>query len=246
MYLFFLFLIFTLNCCNKFNPEPENKAKFVSSDGVVLVGKFVPPKTNDKLTFIMLHGLASSKIEWFNFASKLSEKGYGYFIYDLRGHGESNKKTNDQEVNMKYFFQTGHNSDWEKMIDDLNYAVKYLRHKGIKKDKIGIIGASLGANISLIYSAKHKFIPVVILLSPGWSYAGLTVDKAIKEYGERPILIAVSVGDKYAYDSSVVMFDISRKNKSKVEFFVNNGISHGVQMFDGKFEYKIIDWIEHL
>lgn len=104
----------------------------------------------------------------------------------------------------------------------------------------------MGANIALIYAAEHKFVPAVLLLSPGWDYAGLGIDSAIKNYGERPIAIAASPGDKYACESSVYMVDIARDCKSKVEFFPGDKSKHGVQMFDGKFENKIIEWIEEI
>lgn len=126
---FVLFSIFILTCCSKINPVAEDKSMFVSSDGVIMVGKFVPPVDSSKFTFVMLHGLASSKNEWFGFAEKLAKKGYGYFAYDLKGHGESCKDVDGKEVNFKYFSQTGTGSKWESMITDLDKAIKYLRQK---------------------------------------------------------------------------------------------------------------------
>jgi len=197
------------------------------------------------LTFIMMHGLASTKGEWFNFADKLAKEGYGYFAFDLRGHGESTKNKNGEIIDYRYFGQPGPGSKWELMITDVDSAVKYLTNKkGINKNRIGIMGASVGASLALIYSARHNFIPIVALLSPGWDYIGLNIESSIKEYGKRPMLIAASPGDEYAYKSSIIMEQIANKQGATVKFLSGKEKQHGVQMFDGVFEDLIISWIK--
>jgi len=232
----------------KFPPPAEGRAAFEVSGGAVLIGKFVPPATQDKLTFIMLHGLASAKEEWLGFAAQMEKEGYGYFLVDLRGHGESTKDKSGREVSYKYFLQPAPDSEWSKMPDDLAAAVKFLKKKkGLPENKIGLIGASLGANVCLIYAAKNKNIPLTILLSPGWEYAGLTTGEGAKNYGKRPVLIASSPLDKYAYESSGVIFDTAKRGGAETAFIPGEGARHGVQMFDGPsgktFSKKLIDWI---
>lgn len=232
----------------KFPPPAEDHAVFKASGGVLLVGKFEPPASQDKLTFIMLHGLASTKEEWLGFAGELKREGYGYFIVDLRGHGASTKGANDREINYKYFMQPGPGSEWSRMTDDLAATVKYLRKKkGIPENRIGLAGASLGANICLIYASMNKSIPLTVLLSPGWEYAGLTTGEAAKNYGRRPLLIASSPQDKYAYESSGVLFDAAKKGGAITTFLPGQNAQHGVQMFDAQtgkiFVRKLIDWI---
>jgi len=236
-------LCFCMFSCRQLSPGPDDNARITGTGGVILAGKYVPPASPDKLTFILLHGLGSGKGEWYSFVDKLTQQGYGYLLYDLRGHADSTKDKSGNTVDYKYFLQAGPGSEWEKMVPDLNCAVKYLVKKGINKNKIALMGASLGANVSLLYAVKNKTIPLVVLLSPGWSYAGLNIDTAIKEYGDRPLLIAASPGDKYAYDSSIAMVQYARMNKTKVEFLYGDGAKHGVQMFDGKFEPKLLSWI---
>ncbi|OGS33600.1 MAG: hypothetical protein A2474_05755 [Elusimicrobia bacterium RIFOXYC2_FULL_34_12] len=236
-----------ISCKNKITAQAEDNAKFIASNGLISTGKFVSPKNPSKLTFIMLHGLGSSKEEWFTFADKLAAKGYGYFAYDLRGHNESIKDKAGNIISYKSFFNIGPDSEWELMIRDLDYAIKYLRRKGIKKENIGIMGASLGANIALIYASKHEFIKKIVLLSPGLQYAGLYTANAMKNYNNRKILIAASPKDQYPYESSVYLADIAKKQKDDIEFLSESGSKygvHGVQMFDGKFDNKIIDWVE--
>ncbi|MEW6041516.1 MAG: acyl-CoA thioester hydrolase/BAAT C-terminal domain-containing protein, partial [Elusimicrobiota bacterium] len=144
-----------------------------------------------------------------------------------------------------YFLMPGPGSEWSKMPDDLVSIVKYLKKKkGISPARIGLIGASLGANICLIYASRNKSIPLTVLLSPGWEYAGLTSGEAAKVYGRRPLLIASSPLDKYSYESSGVIFDMAKKGRASTTFLPGKNAQHGVQMFDGKFEIKLINWIK--
>ena len=49
----------------------------------------------------------------------------------------------------------------------------YLEKQGIDLEKIGIIGASIGANLAIEYLFKKIFIKTAILLSPGLDYRGI-------------------------------------------------------------------------
>ncbi|MDD5688125.1 MAG: alpha/beta fold hydrolase [Elusimicrobia bacterium] len=239
------FLFVSLVSCSKPISDSEPKSEMITKDGVVLVGKFVSPGDRNKLTFILLHGLGSGKSEWFGFADKLSKRGYGYLAVDIRGHGESTKTESGGEISYQNFGMPGPDSQWSKIIGDVDVAVNYLTKKrNIKKDSIALIGASLGANAALIYSANHKFIPFVVLLSPGLNYAELLTALAMKEYGKRPILFAASPLDKYAYESSGRLVEIANGNNIKYAFLEGKNSQHGVQMFDGKFENKLLDWID--
>lgn len=238
-------LMCMLAACGKIIPGSESRSQIVTKDKVILAGKFVPPKDPQKLTFILLHGLGSGKGEWYGFADKLAGMGYGYLAVDMRGHGESNMAVDGAEVNIKYFGWPGPGSEWSKMTDDVDAMVKYLVVKrGIKKGNIALAGASLGANVTLNYSARHKFVPLAVLLSPGLDYYGIMTVPAMKKYGPRPILIAASPGDSYAYESSKFLMTTVKANGADAVFFEGSGVQHGVQMFDGEFENKIYKWID--
>lgn len=234
-----------MSACTKTVGNSEPPAKIITKDKVILIGKFVPPKNPAKFTFILLHGLASNKGEWYGFADKLSHRGYGYLAVDMRGHGESNKTIAGADVDIKYFGRPGPGSEWNKMADDVDAMVKYLVGKrGVRKNTIALAGASIGANIALIYSAKNKFVPLVILLSPGLNYIELLTASAMKEYGRRLVAVAASPGDKYAYESSNWLMGIAKGIGANVVFLEGKKNQHGVQMFDGKFENKILDWLD--
>ena len=57
-------LCFCMFSCRQLSPGPDDNARITGTGGVILAGKYVPPASPDKLT----------------------QRGYGYLLYDLRGH----------------------------------------------------------------------------------------------------------------------------------------------------------------
>ncbi len=216
---------------------------FVTDDGIILKGLFVPPGDKSKTTFILLHGLGSNQEEWQAFAHKLLSAGYGFLSYDARGHGESIKRKNGLTITYQSFGTQGNDSGWAQMTGDLEKAVKYLTNvKGIAGKRIGIMGASLGANVALVYSAGNTDIKPIVLLSPGMDYAGIRTESAILRLSDRPVLIAAAPADTYAFQSAQLLYQSIQQNKKAALLIGENGF-HGVQMFDGKFDQKLINWL---
>lgn len=227
-------------------PQENNSAKkitVITTDFVRLTGIFSLPANNKKTIFILLHGLGSNKEEWLTFTKKLSDEGYGSLCFDARGHGESTLTQRGKKIDYRLFGPPGPVSEWNKMILDLGELVNFVSKKyNVPRKNIGLIGASLGANISLVYAAQNKSICPIILLSPGLNYAGIRTDNVISQFKDRPIAIAASSNDPYAYSSSISLLNKITANKNAV-FFQGSG-GHGVQMFDGNLENKLLRWLE--
>ena len=212
------------------------EVSFITDDGVIIEGLYVPAGDRSATTFILLHGLGSNQEEWQAFAHKLLAAGYGFLSYDARGHGDSTMRKNGLAITYQTFGNQGNDSGWFKMLGDLDKAVKFLtREKGIPEKKIGIMGASLGANIALVYSAGNTAIKPVVLLSPGMDYAGIRTESAILQLNQRPVLIAASPADTYAFQSAQLLYQSIQQNRKAALLIGENGF-HGVQMFDGKFD----------
>ena len=219
-----------------------NKIQFQSKDGVIICANFQKP-LNNKTTFILLHGLGSTKNEWQSFAIKLQQNGYGFLAYDARGHGESIYYVNKKTIDYKTFIGEEGALNWAKMPTDVEYAINYLKANSPKKTlKIGIIGASLGANVALVYSGINKDISQLVLLSPGLNYANVKTEESIKAFIKRPVFIAASPGDTYAYKSSQILYSQIMQN-SNATFQNGNLNQHGVAMFNNDFDSKLLKWI---
>jgi hypothetical protein len=81
-----------------------------------------------------------------------------------------------------------------------------------------------------------------MLLSPGINYAGYGTFEPIKAFERRAIALAASPQDTYAYQSSILLYQKIKENKKAA--FLTGTAGHGVQMFDGKFDIKLIKWIK--
>lgn len=118
---------------------------------------------------IFLHMMPATKESWRALAEKFRENGYSSVAIDLRGHGESDggpegyKKFNDLEH--------------QKSVYDIDAAVEFLKTRppagGAIPEKIFLVGASIGANLSLQYIAEHPEFKTAVLLSPGLNYRGI-------------------------------------------------------------------------
>jgi pimeloyl-ACP methyl ester carboxylesterase len=218
------------------------KITFTTEDGIVISGLYAAPSGSSKV-FILLHGLGSGQEEWQPFVHYLVRAGYGFLSYDARGHGESVLTKDNRKITYESFGAPGPGSPWSFMVADLGRAVQFLNTaKGIPTRRIGLIGASLGANVALQYAANVKEVPAVVLLSPGLVYAGLTTREAARSFTNRPILLVASPDDTYAYQSSMIL--LRELQKDPRAQFMQGAAGHGVQMFTGELESRVIKWLQ--
>ena len=219
------------------------KITITTKDKVRLSALYFKPASTNKKTLILQHGLGSNQEEWQPFANKLVREGCGFLSYDARGHGESTFMEDGSNISYTNFGPPAENSNWEKMVSDLDDAVNYLvNEKSTPAKSIGLMGASLGANTVILYAAVNKTIPFIILLSPGLNYAGLQAIPAITEIQKRPVLLVASPNDTYAYQSTHLLNSQIKENKRAVFYYGANGF-HGVQMLNKSMTTKILMWI---
>jgi pimeloyl-ACP methyl ester carboxylesterase len=130
------------------------------------------------------------------------------------------------------------------MVADLGTAVQFLQtHFSLREDAIAVGGASLGANVALLYAAAHPKVPALILLSPGINYAGIETEKPFRRYAKRPVFIAASPQDTMAFAS--VRRLLLQRTDSACRAAEGDGAAHGVKMFQNEaFTRKLLDWIK--
>ena len=224
---------------------------FTGTGGARIVGNFFPPAKPERLTVVLLHGVGSSKEEWDAFSLACRAEGLGLFAYDARGHGESTGAASGKKIDYRTFYSRGPDSEWGKMVGDLELAVQFLRKsRKIDPSLIAIGGASIGANIALRYAVNHPAIPCFFLLSPGVDYQGLTAGDAIQHYGNRRLLLAVSPGDLYAWRSAELLKTLVQPATSLTFLQQPPNSGHGVQMFrrtdpekPSELESRILEWL---
>jgi dienelactone hydrolase len=160
------------------------KVNLTTSDAVYLKATYYPPKNSTVRAdaLLLLHEAYDDSRSWDSFGRVAQERGYAVFALDLRGHGQSGGE--------KTFDRT--------MDNDVDAALAWLKASpAVNSNRIGIVGASLGANLALRGGARYPEIKSVILLSPGMLLWQIGIAEAIVDYGPRPLLLVASKEDTY-------------------------------------------------
>lgn len=212
-------------------------------DPLILQGDFVPPQREGAPVLIALHGLGSDRTEWRSLAAAAQSRGWGVYLYDARGHGKSRATISGKAVNHEDRAQR-RPAFWFGMIDDLARASRTLEERGVPPARQVLVGASLGANVCLLATERGVAAGALVLLSPGLDYAGLEVDEVPSRL-KLPMMFVSASPDTYAHISAERLLGQADPGRSKwiaLEKGTDRG-AHGTQLFDGKLEGKILDWV---
>ncbi len=204
------------------------KIEFKTSDGWVIVGSYLAPPTKPAPVLILLHMYGRTRYTWRTVAKTWNEMGFAVLAIDLRGHGESTTR-DGKSLTYRQFTA----KEFAAMENDVKGAIDFLlQEKGgdIDKDRIFVIGASIGANTALRAGCIDERIRAIVLLSPGFAYHVPISEDLMKCYGERPVLFIAAKGDAEAYVTCEKLYGLASGVK---EFKVLEGSAHGTQMFVG-------------
>ncbi len=198
---------------------------FKTPDGWRIAGiYYAPPKARGAV--VLIHGVGAGFGEWDSLAPKLWKMGLGSLAIDLRGHGQSvlaGKKT----------WKEFSDSDWISAQKDVEFAVRFLEHHGFKRERIGLIGGSIGANLASRVAEKLR-LPWEALLSPGEEYRGvrLQIPQNIR------VCVAASPQDSYAFQTALSL--ITAPNV----VFLQASSGHGAQMLAHPgFVDRLLSWL---
>lgn len=161
---------------------------FRTQDGAIIAASYYEPPDRGAPAVILLHMLTRSRDDWQPVAQRLVESGFAVLAIDLRGHGASSGAP------------AGSNSgDLSRMVLDVRAARAFLDTRPeIVRGRLGIGGASIGANLAILAAADDPAVRSIALLSPGLDYRGLRVESAMRKYGDRPALLVAGSNDPYA------------------------------------------------
>lgn len=228
-------------------PQQESRASagkpvsYTTSDGWMIKGDlYLPGKFKKKPApvVILLPMYAHNRNTYAPFIPALTREGYIALAIDLRGHGESTE-FKGKTVSYKSF----RNQDFMNMVRDVAGAVDFIKTvPEANPERIGIVGASIGANLAINYALSDRRVRTAVLLSPGLNYKGITTEKEISRYGKRSVLIVTSQGDDYSFESAQKLIKLAQEPK-KLE--VLEGDSHGTDIFNTEADLVnlILNWV---
>jgi alpha-beta hydrolase superfamily lysophospholipase len=203
------------------------RVTFRTDDGVTLAGTWYEASLRPAPAVVLVHMFHRSRRDWDQFAAHLASGGIGVLAFDLRGHGES---------------QGAIGQDLAAMVVDVRAARRFAAGRAdVQPGKIGIGGASLGANLAALEAADDPGVASVALLSPSLDYRGLRIEAAVRKYGNRPVLFVASDDDPYASRS---VRDLQKASGRGHETLVLNQAGHGTTMLvqSPGLADSLVDW----
>ena len=204
-------------------PAARETVHFKTAGGCSIEAAYHAPASGSPV-FINIHGLGSNKGEWRTLESGAEKRGYGYLSIDLRGHGGS-LECPGRRLDYKSFSP----AQWGGLSEDIKAAADYLKDRKIARGRIVLCGASIGANLSLKAAAEGLKPAGIILLSPGLSYAGIESVIYLNQIEAKPLLLAASENDPYAWQSAGRML-IAAKTRGIPAVFRQGPGGHGANM----------------
>lgn len=111
----------------------------------------LPRAKTVKGTIILIPGYQETKEDIVHWGLRFAEAGYRAVLVDLRGHGRS----------------TG---DWIGYgtfeVPDLRHVLDDLQARGLAGGKVGVLGISYGASMSLLWAAQDPRVGALVALEP--------------------------------------------------------------------------------
>jgi dienelactone hydrolase len=126
------------------------------------------------------------------------------------------------------------------MVADIKAARRFLATRSDVSGRIGMLGASLGANLVAMAAGDDPSVVSVALLSPSLEYRGLRIEPAMRKIGSRPVLMVVSDDDAYATRTAR---DLEKGTKGR-EVMHLPAAGHGSVMLDRDpaLAGALVDW----
>lgn len=199
-----------------------------ADDGTLLAATWYEPSSRPAPAVILVHMLHRSRRDWDQVASRLAAEGIGALAIDLRGHGDSGGSIPAAD-------------GLAALALDLKAARRYLSGRAdVQQGRIGIAGASIGANLAALHAAADSTIGSLALLSPSLDYRGLRIEGALRKF-THPALLVASDDDPYASRSAR---ELQKGVTAPRELMVVTRAGHGTVMLgrDGDLTRRLVDW----
>lgn len=208
--------------------EPDAaEVSFPAPDGYTIRGTLWKPERLPAPAIILAHQFNSDRHDFDAFVPLLLQSNYAVLTYDIRGFGQSQNGT----ANISDFPQ------------DVQGATAYLKTQdGIDKERFGIIGASVGANVAFVSSGSIKDIAAAVALSPSNTGArGVLLGNEIKNFAPKNIFVASDEREKPDADF------IFGKAADPKEQHVYPGFGHGIGLLrNSEAQNDIVSFLERL
>lgn len=205
------------------HPLSQPETITVTVGGARLAATLYPVAAKNPPGLVLVHSLGGNRADWDFFARRAAAAGYVCLSFDMRGHGDSVPPPEMPASHRN--FTTDH---WLAVLDDIDACMAVLVRNGADPDNLAVVGASIGANLTLHFGIRQPQAQALVLLSPGRDYRGVPAASAqMNALGVRPVLIMVSNGDEYSAASAA---ELKQAAPGFCEIRAYNGTAHGIDL----------------
>ncbi|MBK9617365.1 MAG: alpha/beta fold hydrolase [Uliginosibacterium sp.] len=193
-------------------------------DGLVLKGSFHAAEKSSGRAVLLLHGMSGSRGTWASVVEPLLQAGISVLAIDQRGYGE-----------------TGGAMNFNDSMGDARLWLSWLRGQpDITPDRIGVAGASMGADVSIPVCSRDSQCAAVIALSPCNGSNKETLD-----FKGRGLLVLAAHKDKTSFLSAQAIFV---QAQGDVAVHIVEGNAHGITtLFDDDRSRipEFVNWLDY-
>ena len=205
-------------------PEPVDTS-IIGDDGMRIAATYFPVHAENPPGLILIHAMHGHRDDWRRFARAAQRAGFASLSFDLRGHGD----TTSDEQGRTLSPATLTRDDWRLITTDIDAARRGIIERGVHPEELGLVGASVGANLGLQFAALNEDIEAVVLVSPGLVLEGIATEAAMATFTERPVLIMFGAQDAHAASSGRTLAALAPGFCEVREYATN---AHGAALFD--------------
>lgn len=228
-------ILLALSCAAQHSPAAR-VIDLTAQDGVKLKATFFA-SAKPGPAVLLLHQCNRQRKVWDELAQQLASAGINTLTLDLRGFGESGGTAVDKLTPQEAQAQG------QKWPGDIDVAFAYLSSQpGVKRDVIGVGGASCGVDNSIQTARRHpKEVKSLVLLSGGTDLAGR---QFLRQANSLPVFAAVADDDEFRPTVEVMpwLFSLSSNPGKRFVHYATGG--HGADIFrvHPELRGKIVDW----
>ncbi len=228
-----VFVLFALPCLAQRKPE-ERVVDLTSADGTKLKGTFFSAGKPGP-GVLLLHQCNKDRKIWDGLAQQLAASGVNVLTFDLRNFGESEGEPFDKLTPQEAQALA------QKWPADVDAAFGYLvSQPGVKRDAIGLGGASCGVNNSVQAARRHPEVKSLVLLAGSTNLDG----RAFLRNSNLPVLYGFADDDEFPTSllTTKWLYALTPNPGKQLVRYPNGG--HGAEIFKvhPEFEGVIKAW----
>ena len=197
-----------------------------TDDGWRVAAWYWAPLASDAPGVILVHMRGGNKGTWGDMPKQLVQEGFAVVAIDLRGHGETINPAGRVAA-----LDDLEEADYLAMVNDIRAAHGLLEARtAVDADRVAVVGASIGANLAIIYASQDSRVRTAVALSPGLNYMGLQPLNYLEAYSRRALYMVVATGDEYSYRSCLEIEAKAKADPASIRSF--DGKDHGTDLLE--------------